>query len=308
MNAFVGVTDSDWFDLLSSQPGIEEVNFWQPGGKHLFKAIAQGELFLFKAHRRNIIIGGGVFVHATLLPVGLAWTTFGTGNGATSLQGMRRQIEKYRKQPGLPHEDYTIGCIVLVQPFFFTQGDYVAAPHDWPTNVPGRKYDLTQEPGLSIYRAVTERLQALRWASITPTVAAEPAARYGIPMLIQPRLGQGAFRIVVTDAYERRCAISGERVLPVLEAAHVRPYADGGLHQVDNGLLLRSDLHTLFDRGYITVTPEHHVEVSKRIREEFENGREYYVLHGSMIRDPKAGLPQLSAENLRWHNEQRFLG
>ena len=71
-----------------------------------------------------------------------------------------------------------------------------------------------------------------------------------------PRLGQGAFRVLVTDAYRRRCTISNERTLPVLEAAHIRPYADNGPHQLSNGLLLRSDLHRLFDLGYFTVDPD----------------------------------------------------
>ena len=51
----------------------------------------------------------------------------------------------------------------------------------------------------------------------------------------------------MTDAYERRCAVTGEKTLPVLEAAHIRPYALLGPHRVNNGLLLRSDLHKLFD-------------------------------------------------------------
>ena len=158
-----------------------------------------------------------------------------------------------------------------------------------------------------MYNAVTRQRQLSHWTPLDPSLVAEPAKRYGPPTLIQPRLGQGAFRIVVTDAYERRCAVSGERVLPVLEAVHVRPYAEGGLHQLDNGLLLRSDLHTLFDRGYITVTPDRHVEVSKRIREEFENGHEYYALQGSVIRSPKLGIPQPAVQNLQWHNDNRFL-
>jgi len=68
--------------------------------------------------------------------------------------------------------------------------------------------------------------------------------------------------------------VTGERVLPVLEAAHIRPYFRRRLkHRVDNGLLLRSDLHTLFDRGYITVTKEYRVEVSNRLKSEFQNGK-----------------------------------
>jgi putative restriction endonuclease len=60
MKAFVGVTDSDWFNFLSNQPGIDEVNFWQPGGRHLFKFLNPSEPFLFKLHHPyNFIVGGG---------------------------------------------------------------------------------------------------------------------------------------------------------------------------------------------------------------------------------------------------------
>ncbi len=107
-----------------------------------------------------------------------------------------------------------------------------------------------------------------------------------------PRLGQGAFRVLVTDVYGRRCAMTQEKTLPVLEAAHIRPYSAHGGHELWNGLLLRSDLHRLFDRGYLTVDPDdRRVIVSPRIREEFENGREYYKLDGQAIAmpsDPRA--------------------
>ena len=64
--------------------------------------------------------------------------------------------------------------------------------------------------------------------------------------------------------------------MPVLEAAHIKPYNLVGRHEISNGLLLRSDLHTLFDLGYMTVTPDDlRVRVSRRIHDEFENGREY---------------------------------
>lgn len=89
--------------------------------------------------------------------------------------------------------------------------------------------------------------------------------------------------MVVTDTYQRWCAVTSEKALPVLQAAHIRPYAEGGEHQMDNGLLLRSDLHILFDRGYITVTPEYRLEVSRRLRTDFDNGEEYLARHGQAI-------------------------
>ena len=137
---------------------------------------------------------------------------------------------------------------------------------------------------------------------------AEPAARYGEPTLVRPRLGQGAFRILVTDNYHRTCAITRERTLPALEAAHIRPFADGGEHEAPNGVLLRRDIHSLFDAGYVTITPKLTFEVSRRIKEEFENGRQYYELHGREIAAPDnlRGLPDRAA--LAWHNENRYLG
>jgi putative restriction endonuclease len=94
----------------------------------------------------------------------------------------------------------------------------------------------------------------------------------------------------------------------VLEAAHIKPYKEGGEHRVDNGLLLRSDLHTLFDRGYITITTDYHVEISRRIREDFENGKDYYALARKILREPASGMPRPSRRNLTWHNDNRYLG
>jgi len=100
--------------------------------------------------------------------------------------------------------------------------------------------------------------------------------------------------------------VTQEHSLPVLEAAHIVPYAQGGLHEVTNGLLLRSDLHRLFDLGYVTVTPELRLEVSGRLRGDFENGRTYYPMHGSQVSVPsRAGL-QPDGNLLRRHNETVF--
>lgn len=126
--------------------------------------------------------------------------------------------------------------------------------------------------------------------------------------MIRPRLGQGAFRVLVTDTYNRRCAITQERTLPALEAAHIRPYAEGGDHDATNGLLFRRDIHSLFDAGYVTVTPDARFEVSRRIKEEFDNGRHYYALHGQAVFAPEDTRRRPNPAALRWHNENAFRG
>ena len=136
----------------------------------------------------------------------------------------------------------------------------------------------------------------------TATVAAIETHGFGKPQIVLPRLGQGLFRILVTDAYSRRCAMTGERTLPVLEAAHIKPYSLVKRHELSNGVLMRSDLHTLFDEGYLTVDPKDRcVVVSKRIREEFENGKDYYKLQGQVLREPNDAWAKPSLENLEYH-------
>jgi putative restriction endonuclease len=166
-----------------------------------------------------------------------------------------------------------------------------------------KTYSTDDHEGMALWEAVTDRLTGLESPGMT-----KPAARYGEPHLIRPRLGQGAFRILVTDIYKRQCAVTQERTLPALEAAHIRPYGEGGDHEPCNGLLLRRDIHSLFDAGYVTVTPDLHFEVSRRSKDEFENGRHYYALHGQPISTPRETAQKPDPAALTWHNEHCFRG
>lgn len=304
VNLVVAVTDGDWFDKLRRLPGLVEANFWAPSAAS-FKALQAGELFLFKLHApRNVIVGGGIFAYANAMPCSLAWAAFGDANGANSSQEMRARIARYRRADPADRDDFMIGCRILTQPFFFEEADWIAVPQSWSANIVSFKTYNTDEPdGSLLWDSVQDRLHR----TATAGVAEEPS-RFGEPQLIRPRLGQGAFRILVTDIYHRRCAVTGERTLPALEAAHIRPYGDGGEHEARNGLLLRRDIHSLFDAGYVTVTPNRHFEVSRRIREEFDNGRHYYALHGQMIRVPDNAIQAPDPAALAWHNEHCFRG
>jgi putative restriction endonuclease len=307
LNFFVAVTDYEWFRLHALKAKVEEVNFWRPSPETSFKVLRAGELLLFKLHSpRNFIAGGGFFTKFLQLPITLAWDAFGEGNGVRSLAEMRRRIGKYRHSEIGPAENPKIGCILLSEPFFFPQDDWISCPADFSLNiVQGKGYSMGTAAGQSVWDAVRDRLARYAVSAERPgpaTVAAAESPRYGNPVTVQPRLGQGSFRVLVTDAYGHRCAMTRERTLPVLEAVHIRPYAKGGAHELPNGLLLRSDLHKLFDAGYITVEPsERRILVSKRIKEEFENGREYYQLHGKEVFLPSDPGLIPSRANLEFH-------
>ena len=127
------------------------------------------------------------------------------------------------------------------------------------------------------------------------------------PVLARRRLGQAGFRISVTDVYERQCAITREHTLPVLEAAHIRPVSEGGEHAISNGLLLRSDVHTLFDRGYVTVTPDLRFRVSSRLNTDWNNGKVYYQLDKREIHTPVDPPCRPDRAALEWHADTVFL-
>jgi putative restriction endonuclease len=305
VSIFVGVTDQDWFDYLSvAQP--DEVNYWAPSGRANFRALQSGELFLFKLHApRNLIVGGGVFSHASNVPLSLAWEAFGSKNGVESLAEMRLRIARYRRDDALvaDRSDLVIGCRILTSPFFWPQELWIPVPESWAPNiVVGRGYDTNYADGSMLWQSVLDRPSAL-----SSPQKPEPG-RYGTPVLVKPRLGQGAFRMLVTDAYDRRCAVSGEKTLPILDAAHIRSYADGGAHEGANGLLLRTDIHKLFDLGYVSVDEDRRFVVSRRLKEDFDNGKHYYDLHGTALRPPTIPTAAPAAEALTWHRESRFLG
>jgi hypothetical protein len=86
----------------------------------------------------------------------------------------------------------------------------------------------------------------------------------------------------------------------------IQPYAKHGPHDVSNGVLLRADLHRLFDQGYVTITPEYRLEVSPRLKEDYRNGRSYYPLHGASVSIPTAAGDAPSVDFLRWHNERVY--
>jgi putative restriction endonuclease len=288
------------------------VNFWRPSPTATFVALEPGELLLFKLHSPdNYIAGGGFFKRFHQLPINLAWETFQEGNGVQSLAEMRARVWKYRRESIAANQNPPVGCIMLAEPFFWERSDWIPSPPDFTLNtVVGKKYDSETGTGAALWAEVSERLQKSRAGVLEPgtaTVAAIESRGFGKPQIILPRLGQGLFRVVVTDAYSRRCAITGERTLPVLEAAHIKPYSLVQRHEVSNGLLLRSDLHRLFDEGYLTIDPQdRRVAVSKRIKEEFENGREYYKLEGQRITEPAEPWARPSTENLDYHASIMF--
>lgn len=309
MKIWVGITDKRWFDFLSSlKPTPDEVNFWQPSDSTTFKAITPKELFLFKLHSPlNYIVGGGFFETSTIIPISLAWETFKEKNGVNLFEYFLPVIKTYRNVDIRNLHNTSIVCNILSSPFFFAKEDWVPIPKDFSLNiVRGKTYNTDQEEGANLFKAISDKLHD-NISEIQTDEVNEGNELYGNPFLTRARLGQGGFRLIVTDVYRRKCAITGERTLPALEAAHIKPMSNAGPNDIRNGLLLRADLHKLFDNGYITITKDFRIEVSRKIKEEFENGRDYYMFHGNLLKFIPEEQNKPAENYIEWHNNNIYL-
>ena len=152
-----------------------------------------------------------------------------TGKDLNQLLKARHGLN--RKAAPDDRSDFPIGCRILTQSFFFDKADWISVPKSWAPNIVSSKtYNTDDAEGLALWKAVSERLSRRQISGKD-----KKQTRFGKPHLIRPRLGQGAFRILATDIYKRRCAVTQERTLPALDAAHIQPYSDGGNHEARNG-------------------------------------------------------------------------
>lgn len=312
----MGVTDFDWYQFLSKRTN-EDINFWQPGGKAKFRALKAGAPFLFKLkYPINEIAGIGFFSSHSILPLDVAWNIFEQRNGVLSYFELQKKITEYRRTDNPFDLNPNIGCIVLTDPIFFEERDWISVPSDWSKNiVQGKTYDTSQGLGAKLWSNIEHTLSKYELferqeSEKSQLILEEPASiEYSRKYLTKVRLGQGAFRVQLTDAYQRRCSITGEKTLPVLEAAHIKPFSESGPYYLNNGILLRADLHKLLDYGYITLTESYQVEVSKRIKEEFDNGKDYYTYNGQkLIVLPQRLSDRPNTKFIEWHNNNVYNG
>jgi len=173
----------------------------------------------------------------------------------------------------------------------------------------GRFYFESLNPkAMPVIDPVSDVLVAMASAEVDQEVAAEGRApdddydaRRRVVREIVARWGQPGFRAVLREAYRGRCAITGYDAAEALEAAHLRPYRGPESNVVNNGLLLRADIHTLFDLPLLAVDPvTRSVVVSKLLA-----GTHYEGLSGSQLAEPAEARQRPDQEALEkaW---QRF--
>ena len=251
------------------------------------------------------MIGGfGTLSSSYALPIQTAWEYFGVKNGVPSLEKFVEVIARYRTSETVTPSTFIV-CRILVEPVFLPREIWFPVPAWSNSIVSGKTLSGDSEEGIALWKALDEGANGR--APLGHYGVAENINRFGKPSLVRPRLGQGAFRVAVTELYGAQCALTEGKVLPALDAAHIRPYGEGGSHTKSNGILLRKDIHSVFDAGYATIDEDYRFVVSEKVRDVFNNGNEYRRLHGHKIRLPNELTDRPDKAALRWHNDNRYL-
>lgn len=298
MKFLVAVTAPNWFNFLRKRhhkKRFEAVNFWRPSAT-IFKSMDEGALFLFKLKGSTKIAGGGYFQRNGTAPLSWAWYAFAEANGAETLDELRQLMK-------LTDTQKQVGYHLLAEPFFFDEDEYIPIDHSLfaRKTTSGKYFDSAQPEAWALLQQVQARL------SQSPAQIAEPDRIYAeSQMLLRPgRRGQSRFRLEVQENY-RRCVVTGEHALPVLEAAHIKPHSREANYDLENGLLLRRDVHALFDEGLATVTPDLEFKVSRLLHEEYDNGQAYYQMQRRLDLSQVATMPDKA--RLEWHSREIYKG
>ena len=320
IGAYLARTDNSWVQTLREQAVAHaEIAHWRPvGSQHAPLPIGPGEPYVFartpepgSATGIRAAVGAGVFSGVSRMLLSELWEWFQFECGARSHKELRAQ---YATRTGAPLEaaaDPEVESLLLRDVRFFSETEELAVQVEESDFVltGGRYFDLgTLANEHPMLRAILTYFHPTADDTDDEVTQLVLTRIRGQAKLVTPRLGQGAFRAMVSEAYNHRCALTGEKVRPVLEAAHIKSFSSGGEYRMDNGLLLRSDMHTLYDRGYISFDVDRSLMVSPQLREKFGNGDWLYSRAGTPIAIPTKAVDRPNLEFLQWHRDSVFLG
>ena len=201
-----------------------------------------------------------------------------------------RPVAVFRQVKEKPKSRYVVDGLALVVPYsdgyFYLEG--------------------FNKDGWARRDAVTTFIDSVRGADEAeglplelPQTDLDHDARVRIVQSIVRRQGQKKFRDGLLRQYESRCAISGSGVVHLLDAAHIRPYLGPHTNEITNGLLLRTDLHALFDLGFLAIDP-----ITRKVRvANVLMATEYAEFNNRVIAEPQDSSQRPSDSNLQRHLE-----
>lgn len=301
MRSCVYITDPDWIAALHANGVTNGINFWRKDKRNL--DLLPGTPFFFKLRGSNRIVGRGYFRNQLQLTIPEAWEKFQEGNGVSSLTELReRAIET------LKIDDDSLNCLILdnvelLRANQMPEIDLARFPH----GIMGSKFfedgvlaDLERhfsKPAGSP-ELIGAQIEEDDLSGFDPQYIS--TARQFTLRSVCVRRGQPQFRNALMTSYDSHCCVTGEGALPALEAAHIHPYLGTDTNHPSNGLLLRSDWHTIFDLGLWALEDDLTIRVSPLL------GGSYDSYKGHAIARPRdrRNAPSLAA--IRYHRDKIF--
>jgi hypothetical protein len=156
--------------------------------------------------------------------------------------------------------------------------------------------EINTDYPLTLSYPVYEKLLSLLENNSAFTENFSPGSLENITRSLSGRRGQQKFREELLSVY-KCCMVTGSTIIDILEAAHINPYSEGGTYAISNGLLLRSDIHTLFDLRLIAIDSKNlTIILSPKLM-----NSEYKHLHGKELIIPSGSTMLLDTKSLDLH-------
>jgi len=296
----LGSTSPEWLDF-HQQYNLQIANFWQPTPRNP-RNIRFGDRWYFCRRNAGQIDGYGTFIAWRSMRIIDAWNMYAQGNGVENLANFIDAVNQASANNDHTEESI-IGCIELQDLAYFQDPVIIQHANIRPLNSSFR-YILETDPIEDFFIAENRDWEA-------PDIPFNPCdlneARPFEMRNIRIRRNQANFRNALLAVYGANCAISGPQPKEVLDAAHIQPYVNASSNHRENGLLLRADLHRLFDRGVMTIDEELIVRFCDAF---IDQNCSYKPFNGNRLvfsdDDDIATRPSQAA--LEYHRTQRFVG
>lgn len=292
----ISPTDINWFYYLRDNNFNAEVNFWTPTPWNI-KGLKIGDNFYFMLKSPIRLIGGyGEFVEYKNLTAEKAWNYYGFRNGRNSKELFISSIQKYidanSKKFGkskINTSTYEIGCIILKNCQFWDDAEFQQL----------EEKNIKFSNQIVKLKYFDDSLDFLKTSNEVDSFGIINGMREKIKILTNTRIGQAKFKSSILKAYDGKCCVTGDETPELLEASHIQPYISTHSNHTQNGILLRIDIHRLFDTGLLYIDEDYIVHVSLNLTNEF-----YHKFSGTKINLPKNSndYPSIVALKLKMNN------
>lgn len=303
----------EWHRIVKDEyisAGSSATNFWSLKQKDSapdqeLARVKPGSLVLqvLKQGGQYYIVGGGYFVKWVLLKPSKAWECFGVRNGRNSFAEMMQEI---REQGGDENSDLI--SHILYGTFIFSNRDALPVPVEYTQEFDDNDYRFLISTAQPIGRYLDHILRERRAGLSAEEYSSDWRGIYYLAAKHVEHADIDGFHAAVMAAYDFKCAITGDTSVPVLDVANIQPCYSKSFQSVQNGVLMRCDLHRLFSEGYITLSYVGDDAIEVRVSKSLASmGAESYLKYDhKRITLPQDRTAWPKREYLLWHNNKCF--